>query len=72
MTIGCKQIVDCILKNCENLVAGVKDRAYFINFDHVDKDLSQLDPANSLLCTQLVLATVSPDAYAFCVEGYNF
>lgn len=72
MSIGCKQIVDCILKNCENLVPGVKDMAYFINYDCVDKDLSTFDPNNSLLCTQLVLKTLSPPCYAFCVEGYNF
>lgn len=72
MTIGCNQIVDCILKNCENLVSGVKDMAYFINYDCVDKDLSTFDPNNPLLCTQLVLKTTSPDCYAFCVEGYNF
>jgi hypothetical protein len=72
MTIGCNKIVDCILKNCENLVAGVKDRAYFINIDDVDKDLSTFDPNNSLIVTQLVLKTVSPPAYAYCVEGYNY
>lgn len=72
MTIGCNQIVDCILKNCANLVPGIKDKAYFINYDDVDKDLSSFDPSNPLLCTQLVLKTVSPPAYAYCVEGYNF
>ncbi len=72
MTIGCNQIVDCILKNCANLVPGIKDKAYFINYDDVDKDLSSFDPSNSLLCTQLVLKTISPPAYAYCVEGYNF
>jgi len=46
--------------------------AYFINYDCVDKDLSTFDPDNSLLCTQLVLKTLSPPCYAFCVEGYNF
>jgi hypothetical protein len=71
MTIGCNQIVDCVLKNCANIVAGIKDRAYFINYDHVDKDLSTFDPSNPLLLTQLVLKTVSPAAYAYCVEGYN-
>ena len=72
MTIGCNQIVDCILKNCENLVPGVKDRAYFINFDHVDKDLCTFDANNPLLLTQLVLKSLSPNPYAYCVEGYNF
>ncbi len=72
MTIGCNQIVDCILKNCANLVPGIKDIAYFINYDCVDKDLSTFDPDNALLCTQLVLKTVSPPCYAYCVEGYNF
>lgn len=71
MTIGCGSIVDCILKNCDNLVPGLEDLAYFINFDCVDKDLSTFDPTNSLLCTQLVLKTVSPPCYAYCVQGYN-
>jgi hypothetical protein len=72
MTIGCNEIVDCILKNCANLVPGVKDLAWFINFDHVDKVLSGFDPTNPLLLTQLVLKTVSPPACAYCVTGYNF
>ena len=72
MTIGCNQIVDCILKNCEQLVPGIKDKAYFINYDCIDKDLSTFDPDNSLLCTQLVLKTFSPPCYAYSVEGYNF
>lgn len=72
MTIGCNQIVDCILKNCEQLVPGIKDKAYFINYDCIDKDMSTFDPDNSLLCTQLVLKTFSPPCYAYCVEGYNF
>ena len=72
MTIGCNAIMDCILKNCENLVPGIKDIAYFINYDCVDKDLSTFDPDNQLLCTQLVLKTTSPPCYAYCVTGYNF
>lgn len=72
MTIGCNQIVDCILKNCEQLVPGIKDKAYFINYDCIDKDMSTFDPDNPLLCTQLVLKTLSPPCYAYCVEGYNF
>jgi len=70
--IGCNEISACILKNCENLVPGVKDRAYFINWECIDKDLSTFDPDNPLICTQLVLKTVSPACYAYCVEGYNF
>jgi hypothetical protein len=72
MTIGCNAIVACILKNCANLVPGIKDKIYFINYDCVDKALSTFDPDNSLLLTQLVLNTVSPACYAYCVEGYNF
>jgi len=72
MTIGCNEIVACILKNCANLVPGIKDRAYFINYECVDKALSTFDATNSLLCTQVVLKTVSPPCYAYCVEGYNF
>jgi hypothetical protein len=72
MTIGCNQIVDCILKNCANLVPGIKDKIYFINYDDVDKDFCTFDPTNSLLCTMLVLKHVSPPAYAYCLAGYNF
>ena len=72
MTIGCNQIVDCILKNCANLVPGIKDVAYFINLECVDKDLSTFDPDNAMLCTQLVLKTTSPECYAYCVTGYNY
>ena len=72
MTIGCNQIVDCILKNCENLVPGIKDKAYFINFDCVDKDSCTFDADNAMLCTQLALKATSPPCYAYCVEGYNF
>jgi len=67
-----RKISDCILKNCSNLVQGIKDKAYFINYDDVDKDLCTFDPDNVLLMTQLVLKTISPPAYAYCVEGFNF
>ncbi len=72
MGVGCNQIIDCILKNCEQLVPGIKDRAYFINLDSIDKDSCTFDPLNPLLLTQLVLKTTSPPSYAYCVEGYNF
>jgi len=68
----CNEIVDCILKNCANLVPGIKDVAYFINLDCVDKDLSTFDPDNAMLCTQLVLKATSPACYAYCVTGYNY
>lgn len=71
MTMNCNEISACILKNCENLVPGIKDTAYFINYDCVDKDLSTFDPTNPLLITQLVLKTTSPPCYAYCVQGYN-
>lgn len=67
-----RKISDCILKNCSNLVQGIKDKAYFINYDDVDKDLCTFDPDNPLLMTQLVLKSISPPAYAYCVEGFNF
>ena len=72
MTIGCNQIVACILKNCENLVPGIKDKAYLINYDCVDKDASTFDADNPLWLTQLALKTLSPPCYAWCIEGYNF
>lgn len=72
MTIGCNQIVACILKNCENLVPGIKDKAYFINYDCIDKDNSVIDSDNALLLTTLALKSASPPCYLFCVQGYNF
>ena len=49
MTIGCNEIVACILKNCAQLVPGIKDKIYFINYDCVDKDLSAVNEDNSCL-----------------------
>jgi len=72
MTIGCNEIVACILKNCADLVPGIKDKAYIINFDHVDKETCTFDVNNALLCTQFALKSLSPPAYAYCIEGYNF
>jgi len=72
MTIGCNEIVACILKNCENLVPGVKDRAFFINYECVDKVNSTFDPTNALILTHLELFTGSPECHLFCVEGYNW
>lgn len=72
MTIGCNQIVACILKNCENLVPGIKDKAYFINYDCVDKDASDISTTNALILESIVFKTATPHCYAYCVEGYNF
>lgn len=69
---GCNKIVECILKNCANLVPGIKDRAFFINIDDIDKDLCTFDSENAMILTSLVLKDISPPAYAYCVEGYNF
>lgn len=71
MSIGCNKIVADILKNCANLVPGIKDTAYLINHEDVDKDACAFDPANSLLLTQLVLKTASPALSAYKIEGYN-
>jgi hypothetical protein len=68
----CNKIVADILKNCENLVPGIKDMAYFINFDDVDKDACTFDADNPLLCTSFVLKTASPVLKAYQVEGYNY
>lgn len=72
MSIGCNKIVADILKNCANLVPGIKDTAYLINVDDVDKDSCAFDPNNGLLLTQLVLKAASPALSAFKIEGYNF
>jgi hypothetical protein len=72
MSIGCNKIAADILKNCANLVPGIKDTAYFINYDDIDKDACSFDASNSLLLTQLVLKTASPALKAYKMEGYNF
>jgi len=72
MTAICSKIAANILYNCANMVAGVKDVAYFINVDDIDKDSCTFDPDNPLLLTQLVLKSASPDFTAFQVEGHNY
>lgn len=73
MTIGCNQIVACILKNCQNLVPGIKDKVYFINYECVDKDNSTFETTNPLILNHLELVTgATPPCYIYCLEGYNF
>jgi hypothetical protein len=72
MSIGCNRIAADILKNCANLVAGIRDTAYLVNYEDVDKDACSFDPSNPLLCTQFVLKTASPALSAYKIEGYNF
>jgi hypothetical protein len=69
--LGCNKIVADVLKNCVNMVAGIKDLAYFINVEDIDKDASTFDPNNPILLTQLVLKTASPALKAFKFEGFN-
>mgnify|MGYP006921357404 CR=1 FL=1 len=72
MPTGCNKIVADILKNCANLVAGIKDTAYFINVEDIDKDACTFDANNPLLLTSLVLKTASPVLSAYKFEGYNY
>jgi hypothetical protein len=69
--LGCNKIVAAILKNCATLVPGLKDTAYFINVEDIDKDASTFDPNNPILLTQLVLKTASPRLKAYKFEGFN-
>ena len=69
---NCSKIAADILKNCYNLVAGIKDTAYLINIEDIDKDSCAFDPSNALLLTQLVLKTASPALTAFKIEGHNY
>lgn len=68
----CSKIAANILYNCANMVAGIKDIAYLINIDDIDKDSCAFDPANPLLLTQLVLKTASPALAAYQIEGHNY
>jgi len=68
----CSRIAAEILYACANMVAGIKDIAYFINVDDIDKDSCTFDVDNPLLLTQLVLKATSPTPYAYRVEGHNY
>ena len=70
--MACNKIAASILENCARIVPGIKDNAYLINFDDVDKDACGFDPDNPLLLTQLVLKTASPALTAFQMQGFNF
>lgn len=69
---ACSKIADNILYNCANMVAGIKDIAYLVNIDDIDKDNCTFDPDNPTLLTQLVLKTASPEYTAFQIEGHNY
>jgi hypothetical protein len=69
---SCSKIAAEILYGCANMVAGVKDLAYFINVDDIDKDSCTFDADNPLLLTSLVLKSASPAYAAFRVEGHNY
>jgi hypothetical protein len=71
MSINCSKITASILENCDSMVAGIKDVAYLINIDDIDKDSCTFDNDNPMLLTQLVLKTASPALKAFKVEGHN-
>ena len=71
MSINCSRITANILENCDNIVAGIKDVAYLINIDDIDKDSCHFDPNNPMLLTQLVLKTASPALAAYKIEGHN-
>jgi hypothetical protein len=69
----CSKISEELLYNCAQMVAGIKDIAYLINIEDIDKDSCAFDPANPLLLTQLVLdASISPAPQAFRIEGHNY
>jgi hypothetical protein len=72
MATTCNKIVTDVLKNCANLVAGIKDTAYLINIEDIDKDACTFSPTNGLLLTQLVLKTASPALQAYKIEGHNY
>lgn len=68
----CSKIAANILYNCANMVAGIKDIAYLINIEDIDKDNCAFDPDNPLLLTQLVLKSASPALAANYIEGHNY
>ena len=69
---SCSKIAANILYNCANMVAGIKDVAYMINIDDIDKDNCAFDDDNPLLLTQLVLKSATPDYAAYYIEGHNY
>lgn len=68
----CSKIASDILYSCAPMVAGIRDTAYLINIDDIDKDSCTFDPDNPLLLTQLVLLSASPAYTAFKIEGHNY
>jgi hypothetical protein len=68
---ACSRISAEILENCDNIVPGIKDQAYLINIDDIDKDSCTFDPDNPVLLTQLVLSTASPVLKAYKLTGHN-
>lgn len=69
---ACSKIAADILYGCAQMVAGIKDIAYFINIEDIDKDNCAFDPSNPTLLTQLVLKTASPELKAYQIEGHNY
>lgn len=68
----CSKISANILYSCSDMVAGIKDKAYLINIDDIDKELSTFDVDNPLLLTQIVLNSSSPEPAAYYIEGHNY
>lgn len=65
----CQKITSNILYTCQQMVAGIKDKAYLINIDDIDKDYCSFDADNPLLLTELVLKT---GGSAYYIEGHNY
>jgi hypothetical protein len=72
MANECFKISADILKNCQDIIPGIKDTCYFINIDDIDKASSAFDADNPLLLTSLVLNSTSPVPEAFKLEGHNY
>lgn len=68
----CSKIASDVLKNCDNLVNGIKDTVYFINLDDIDKDACTINTGNKLIIEGIVLKTASPSLRAYKLEGRNF
>lgn len=72
MATECFKISANVLKNCQDIIPGIKDTAYLINIDDIDKDSCAFDADNSLLLTSLVLNSTSPVPTAYYIEGHNY
>jgi len=69
MTCTFAKLSGSIAKNCQNIVPGIKERIYLINYDEVDFDSCTFNSTNELIVESIVLKSTSPSYSAFYLDG---